>query len=414
MSEQLINPMDNIAIQDACKIIQDHFPPARTEILPVAEAAGQALAKDVLAREASPRFDSSAMDGFAVKWMDIDGASQDKPAVLEMIGESKAGEPYTGTVNKGQAVRINTGAMLPKGANTVVPVELTSTEENNVVINKSLEKGKFVRPAGSEFMRGDLLLKAGATLTPGCLGLLVSQGIAEVNVICRPRVSLVITGTELVPPDLTPMPGQVRDANSIILKSALTISRATLGFHTRTGDNLNGIRQAINKAAENADIVIVSGGVSVGPHDLVKAASLEAGFEKLFWGIKQKPGKPMYLAKRGHTLLFGLPGNMVSALNCYAYYIHPFLLQLGGKSHYLKKIGVVMTQSFHNTGDRTLFLRVQIEEKPGQTLATPIPMQESHRLSSIGEAHGFIPANPGEKLDAQTSQTVTLYPWYRL
>ncbi len=403
--------MDFISIQEAVKIIQQNIPPVQTNELPLELTAGLVLARDVLAREASPLFTNSAMDGFAVKWSDVSKKGEKMPVTLQVIGESIAGLPFRQNVKKGQAVQINTGAVLPDGTDTVIPVEHTVHNHDRVVINRIARKGQFVRPAGAEFESGAVLCYKGTLLTPGCLGLLASQGLLSINVILPPRVSLVVTGSELIPYDLKPEPGQIRDANTIVLSSMIHASNAKLVFHTRTDDNINAVRQGINKAADVSDMVIVSGGVSVGPHDLVKPAAQDAGFEKLFWGVRQKPGKPLYVAKKEKTILFGLPGNMVSALNSFAFYIHPVLRQMSGKTFEHKKMKAVLSRSFSNKENRTVYLRLQLQTKDNVTIACPYAKQDSHMLTSIGQADGFILVEPGQTITKHKKVTVTLYPW---
>jgi len=403
--------MDFITIQDAEQIIQNHIPPVKTEIIPIEQVSGLVLAEDILAREASPLFTNSAMDGFAVKWSDVSNARENNPVSLQVIGESRAGVPFKQPVESGQAVQINTGAMIPDGTDTVIPIEHTTQKDDGIVITRVTQKKQFVRLAGTEFESGAVLCKAGTLLTPGCMGLLASQGFEAINVITRPQVSLVVTGSELIPFDLKPGPGQIRDANSTMLTSAVQSSNAQIAFSIRTGDHFNAVRQAINKAAETAAMVIVSGGVSVGPHDLVKSAAQKAGFENLFWGVRQKPGKPLYVAKRGNCLLFGLPGNMVSALNCYAYYIHPVLQQMAGKTFTHKKTKTIMSTSFTNTENRTVFLRVQIQTTGNKTVAHPFAKQDSYMLTSIDQAHGFILVEPNQTIEKNKKVEITLYPW---
>ncbi|MBN2410648.1 molybdopterin molybdotransferase MoeA [candidate division KSB1 bacterium] len=403
--------MDLISIQEAVKIIQQNIPPIQTDALTLELTSGLVVAQDVLAREASPLFTNSAMDGFAVKWSDVSKTGEKMSVTLHIIGESIAGLPFRQHVETGQAVQINTGAVLPDGTDTVIPVEHTVQNNDRVVITRITRKGQFIRPAGAEFESGAVLCKTGTILTPGCLGLLASQGILSIKVILPPRVSLVVTGSELIPHDLKPEPGQIRDANTIMLSSMIHASNAKNVFHTRTDDNINAVRQGINKAADVSDLVIVSGGVSMGPHDLVKPAAQDAGFKKLFWGVRQKPGKPLYVAKKDNTLLFGLPGNMVSALNSFAFYIHPILRQMAGKTFEHKKVKAVLSKSFTNEENRTVYLRVQLLTQNNKTVARPFAKQDSHMLTSIDQAHGFILVEPGQTIVQNNKVTVTLYPW---
>ncbi len=398
-------------MNDAVQIIQQHIPPQDIEQLPLEEASGKVLVKNTTAREAHPAFSHSTVNGFAVKWTDIAKANENSSVMLDICGNSKAGTPYKEPVEKGHAVRIETGAMLPKGTDSIVPIENTFVNGNELLIKQVTVKGDCIRSAGSDFKRGEILCKAGTFLTPGCIGLLASQGYTETDVIASPKVSLVVTGSELVPFDLKPEPGQMRDANSSMLKTAVFSSGAELAFHTRTGDNINAVRQAINKAAESANIIIVSGGISDSPQDIVKEAAKEAGFANLFWGVKQKPGQSFYLAKKDQTLLFGLPENLVSALNCYAYYIHPVLQHMQGKPQTHQIRSLIMGSSIKNTEDLSLFLRLQISTAGGKPIAIPYLNQDPYKMTTIGKAEGYVLLNKGQSLTKGRKTDMLLYPW---
>ncbi len=403
--------MNLISLNDAVQIIQQHIPPQDIELLSLEDASGKVLVKNATAREAHPAFNHSTVNGFAVKWTDIAKVNESSSVMLDICGKSEAGAPFNGPVEKGTAVRVDTGALLPKGTDTVVPIENTLVNDHELLIKQKNVKGDCIRTAGSDFKRGEILCKAGTFLTPGCIGLLASQGYTEIDVIASPKVSIVVTGSELVPFDLKPEPGQMRDANSSMLKTAVFSSGADLAFHTRTGDNINAVRQAINKAAESANIIIVSGGISDSPQDIVKEAAREAGFVNLFWGVKQKPGQSFYLAKKDQTLLFGLPENLVLALNCYAYYIHPVLQQIQGKPQTHQTRSVIMGSSIKNTEDLSLFLRLQISTAGGKPVAILYSNEDPYKLTSIGKAEGYVLLNKGQSLTKGRKTDLVMYPW---
>jgi molybdopterin molybdotransferase len=280
-----------------------------------------------------------------------------------------------------------------------------------VTVYEAGRKAQFVRSRGEEFTSGSVLIKPGDELTPGRIGLLASVGIEKVMVYKKPRIALLATGDELVDRASDPAPGKIRDANSIMLTAAIGGAGAKVVYGRRVKDDPEVLEKKLAEAGKVADIVLLTGGVSVGPHDLVREIAGRAGFKKLFWRVRQKPGKPLFVAKRGKTLLFGLPGNPVSALNCYAYYVVPVLQHMRGASAGAVTIDGYLGGKAVNDIDRTVFLRVQVHwEKDGYRVL-PLPKQGSHMLSSIDRADGFILLEPGTALRTGRRVPVHLYPW---
>ncbi|NOX87935.1 MAG: molybdopterin molybdotransferase MoeA, partial [Calditrichaeota bacterium] len=317
-----------IAIDEAVRIIKEQAPFTEYERLPLTKALLRVLAEDIFAREPAPRFTNSAMDGFAVRWEDL----QTLPANLSIIGESRAGVPFKGEVKSGEAVRISTGALMPDGADTVIPVEDTEETDGEAIILKAGKKAANVRYEGEEIKAGDLLVSSGSRIYPEHLAVLASQGISEVKIFKAPRVVLLTTGAEVKRFDETPEYFQIRDSNSPTLAAAITLAGAELISTDHLPDDLNLTIDALKEAAQKADVLILSGGVSMGRHDHVKSAAEKAGFSPIFWKINQKPGKPFYFAKKDKTLLFGLPGNPVSAFMGFVHYIFPLLRFMEGDS----------------------------------------------------------------------------------
>ena len=403
-----------ISIQQALETISAHQPPAETCRMQLAEALERVVAEDIPAPEPLPRYTDSAMDGFAVRWSDFEGGEEGAAVTLSVIGESRAGEPFRAVVQPGEAVRISTGAALPADTDTVVPVEDVEEEEQRISIRSTVHKQQYVRFEGEEIQAGETLLERGTRLTPAGLGLLASIGARTVTVFRPPTTAVIVTGSELVTPDDEIQPWQSRESNGIMLAAAVCQSGGEVTFSEHCGDRLEATRRAIASAFQAARILLISGGVSVGPHDLVKQAAQEEGFETLFWKVRQKPGKPLFFAKKADRLLFGLPGNPVSALNCYVYYVHPLLQKMQGREFNWDILTGTLAEEVENRGERSLFLRVQIIERDdGMMRVIPIKKQGPHMLSSMALADGFLLLEPGQKLPEGEEVGVHLYPWKR-
>ena len=391
-----------ISVEDALKILHKNIPPPRQDHISLERAYDCYTSDDIYAPESSPRYTNSAMDGYAVRWVDCENASVQNPVRLRIIGESQAGVPFEETVIPGSTVRISTGAMLPDGADSVVRVEDTREFATQVDILSLRSQGQDVRHQGEEFEQGSLLFSKSTRLQARELALLASVGLHRVQVYLPPQVSLLITGTELASfDDKNIRPHQIRDSNAIMLASAIKDSGAILNNTSHVEDSLERTVEAIKRAADGGEsIILCSGGVSVGRHDHVKDAAKAVGFEELFWKIRQKPGKPLFVSRRGNTLLFGLPGNPVSAFMCFRNYVRPVLAELQGTLSLNHSVTAKATETITNSGSRTNFIRVNIKNKPNEiALIKEVTHQGSHMLSSIVHADGYITLKPGEVLE---------------
>ena len=400
-----------ISIQEALQILQENLPDPKSETVDLPDAYGRYLAEPVAAPEPSPRYTNSAMDGYALRWSDVMGADAESPAVLKVVGESRAGMPYAGEVNTREAVQISTGAMLPPGADTVVRVEDTrKTEADEVEILAVRCQGQDVRYEGEEFCCGEELLCGGTKLSARQLALLATVGHHRVKVFSAPHVAILITGSELASSTARDIkPYQIRDSNSIMLRSALQDAGATVHSCANVEDELQATVAAIsNAAAQKVDFILCSGGISVGDHDHVKEAAAEVGFKELFWRIKQKPGKPLFAAQKGCTYLFGLPGNPVSAYMCFAHYIRPLFFTGPGRRMSWKTLTAMAGGEIANHGRRTNFIRVKLAQKQGQLpQIIDVKKQGSHMLSSIVNADGYIILEPGAAV--QPGDTINVF-----
>lgn len=385
-----------IEIEEALKILNEQCAPLPGVSCALQDALNRVVVATVFAREPLPRFTNSAMDGFAIGWeSSLEKIGTQNP-FYTIVGESRAGKPFPFRLQPGEAVRISTGAAVPEGADTIVPVEDTEVKDEMLFVTSPVKQGQHIRKKGEEIQPGDLLISAGTLLKPAHLGLLASQGIEQVKVHSAPRVSLLVSGDELVPYDTTVLAdGQIRDSNSLILSSSIRQAGGTVLHVNRLPDDLESFRRSLLQAAEQADLVLVSGGASVGEHDHLKQAAETTGFDTLFWRVRQQPGKPLFAAQRGNTLLIGLPGNPVSALVCFEYYVVPVIRALRGLPFGWETVRVRLGANCTNLSTRTRIQPVTIE----QYLAFAIDWKGSHQLTFLDKANGLLLVPSGQTLE---------------
>jgi molybdopterin molybdotransferase len=345
-------------------------------------ALGRVLAEPVAAPHDIPPFDASAMDGYAV----IAGPA----AELTLVGESRAGRPTDRRLEPGEAIGISTGAVVPPGADAVVPVERTTSRDGRIDVPDT-EPGANVRRAGEDVKGGDPVLAAGADLGPAELAVLSSLGRDEVSCATRPRVAVLVTGDELVPPGSPLGPGQIRDSNATALAAQSARAGARVELREHVPDEREATIAAIERALGAADVICLSGGVSVGEHDHVKAALAAAGATESFWGIALKPGKPTWFGTHGDKLIFGLPGNPVSAMVVFHLLARRALRALQGAD--TEDAAITGTLGVEvKMGPRLQALRCRIED--GRL--TPTKAQGSHVLTSMLHAQALALVPPGE------------------
>ncbi len=387
-----------ITVSEARKKIIENCPKAKVSLLPLIEAIGCVLADNLYSPIDSPHFNQSAMDGYAFRFEDWDGKS-----ALKINGKVQAGNYFTGEMNGGEAVRIFTGAALPLGADTVVIQENVTKEGDLIKISDSkLKKGSNVRLIGSQVKMREQILKEGHLLTPATLSFLAGLGFTHVLVYSKPKVSIITTGKELVKPGELLTEGKIYESNSIGLQSALeqiNIKPAAIGT---VDDNVEQITNTIRKQLGNVDILILTGGVSVGDYDFVTAALEKCGVQKVFHKVKQKPGKPFYFGMYGQTLVFGLPGNPSSVLTCFYEYVVDAISELT-KKEYFKRIQLPLANDFSKKAGLTFFLKGKINGNSVSILND----QESYKMNSYALADCLVELEE-EKEEFKKSEVVSI------
>jgi molybdopterin molybdotransferase len=389
-----------ISTQEARQRVLSRVQALPAESVTLTSALGRTLAEDVGSSHDVPPFESSAMDGFAV----LAGPARE----LRVVGESRAGHPAAVAVEQGTAVRISTGAQVPAGANAVVPIERADARDGTVAIPETAP-GTNVRHPGEDVRAGSTVLRRGTVLGAAELGVLASLGQAQVPCARQPRLALVLTGDELTEPGRPLRPGCIWSSNGV----ALAAQAERHGARTVSIETVPDERQAtlasIARALDAADVICVSGGVSVGEHDHVKAAFAELGVEEVFWGVRLKPGKPTWFGLRDERPAFGLPGNPVSAMVTFELFVRPALRGLQGAGPDERRASAVLDQAVTLDGQREQAVRVRLRADEDGWHATPTGPQGSHVLTSMLDAGALalLPAGDGE-LGAGTRVEVEL------
>jgi molybdopterin molybdotransferase len=361
------------------------------EPVPVGEAAGRVVAEDALAAVDLPPFASSAMDGYAVRAADL-------PGRLRVVDDAAAGRPAERAVAAGEAIGISTGAVVPGGADAVVPVEYVVEYDNEIEIAETPAPGANVRPRGDDIAADDVVVAAGTRIGAAQVGALAAAGVAAVRCARRPRVVVLATGTELAPPGTALAPGQVYEANGVMLAAALAAAGARVEIAPAVADDEAAHREALERGL-GADVLVTSGGVSVGPYDLVRRIEAELGVEEVFWRVAIKPGKPVAFGVRSTTLVFGLPGNPVSALVGCELFVKPALRALQGLAEPLPRLepGRLATALRRNEA-RDEFARARSRPDADGVVLEPLRGQESHMIARTAAADALIhvPRGNGE------------------
>lgn len=382
-------------VADALAKVLDGASPLSAETTSLGEALGRVLAADIAATRTQPPADVSAMDGYAVRAADVTTA----PVTLKVIGQVAAGRPYEGRVGKDEAARIFTGGMLPEGADTIVIQEDTKRDGDNVVISIIGKKGRHVRAKGIDFTKGDVLLKKGCRLSGRDVMLAAAMNHANLNVHRRPRVAILGTGDELVMPGSEPGPGEIVYSNGFAIAAMAREEGADVIDLGIARDNLDDTIAAIRRARESgADILVTTGGASVGDYDLVQKALAAEGLKMSFWKVALRPGRPMMHGKLGAMQVLGLPGNPVSAYVCGFLFLVPLIRRLAGNNETAHvPESAVLGSALAANDERADYLRAVLappREPGGLPVATPVPVQDSSLMAALAKAHCLLVREP--------------------
>jgi molybdenum cofactor synthesis domain-containing protein len=359
--------------------------------VPLVEARGLALAEDVRARFDSPPFDNSAVDGYAVRSADTEAGPS-----FRVVDEAPAGRPAAKGIGEGEAIKIFTGGVIPEGADAVVMVENTTGWGEEFELKKAASPGQNVRRSGEDVRGGDVILREGTEVGPPEIALAATQGYGGLPVYRRPRVVVLSTGTELVEPGVRDLaPGEIYDSNSFAVIAQAHEIGAEARRISAASDDAEVLRNAVKEALETADVVVTSGGVSVGEKDLVKGTMLELGVEQVFWGVKFKPGKPLFFGVRDDVRFFGLPGNPVSAMVCFELFVRPALMKMMGREDKRRPhIEVYFEEDIKNNFGRMHAMRVSLTRTDKGWLARSVGAQGSGLVSSLTRADALALIGP--------------------
>lgn len=389
-----------IPVAEARQRILADLPVMPAEQVGLNEALGRVLAEDVASRRTQPPQAVSAMDGYAVRTADVASV----PASLNVIGAAPAGSPFDGAVTKGTAVRIFTGAVLPDGADAIVIQEDTERDGDTVIVQEGVAAGHYVRPAGLDFQSGDVLLQAGHVLNARDIGLAAAMNVPWLKVRRQPRVALLATGDEIALPGEDLRPSDIVSSNTFALDGLV---RACGGVPISLGiaaDDIGSIR-AHAAGAIRADILVTTGGASVGDHDLVQEALGDVGLQVDFWQIAMRPGKPLIFGRLGDTPMLGFPGNPVSSMVCGALFLKPALAAMLGIADVEPQMETAILGTDLKENDRREdYLRATLaQDRDGNRVATPFPVQDSSMFSRLAQADCLVvraphapPAKAGE------------------
>lgn len=383
-----------LSYKQALEKILKHSFTLKAKLLALRTALGLVVAKDIFSQEPFPSFDNSAVDGYAISVP----KGSDPFGPLKIQGEVRAGEILKQGLKPGHAVRIFTGAPVPKGTQAVVMQEHTERMNGHITLLKLLKSNDNIRFRGEDFQSGTILVKKGTLLGPTHLALLAAVGYKKVPVYPPVKISILTTGSELLKAGEKLKPGKIHDSNSVLLKTMVKQVGGVVVSCSRVGDDPREIRSAVRRGFKS-DLFIISGGVSVGAYDFVKEVLRDEGVREIFWKVDIKPGKPLFFGEKNRTLVFGLPGNPVSAFVTFEEFVKPALFKMMGKNHEREKekIEGSLTKPFQN-GSRLHFVRVHYAKGKRGYAVTPLKGQGSHMIGSLAASNGILKVEPNRLL----------------
>jgi molybdopterin molybdotransferase len=398
-----------ISVEEALKTILINFRPLGLEKINILDGRGRVIGEDILASRNIPSANNSAMDGYAVRHIDTKGAARDKPLKLKIIEDIPAGKVALKKINKGEAARIMTGAVIPEGADAVVRQEDTLKDGKTVIIYTSAKKADHIRFAGEDVRKSELVMKKGGALRPADIGMLAALGKAFVSVYQKPRVAIMSTGDELVDIEIDPPPGKIVNSNSYSL-AAQVLECGGIPIMLGISKDKKSELEETFKTAMHADLIISSGGVSVGDFDFVKNVMGEIGNAMHFWQVAMRPGKPLAFGAIEGVPLFGLPGNPVSAMVSFEQFVRPSLLKMQGyKNIFRQTIKAICAEDFQKQAGFKHFIRAVVKKGKNKYVVTTTGDQGSGILKSMVTANGLIVMGENEtRIEKGTEVTVQL------
>jgi molybdopterin molybdotransferase len=398
---------DLISVEEAQRLVVERAKPLASERVPMERAFGRVLAEEVTAGVDLPPFPSSAMDGYALRSSDTAGA----PVSLVLAGSVAAGSPATRRLEAGEAMAISTGGVVPDGADAVVPVELTRADDGTVRVEQPVPAGAHVRGRGGDVTAGTVVLERGVRLGAAQVGALAAAGIAEIQCAKRPRVGILVTGSELRKPGDALGPGEIYESNGLTLAAQLTSAGAVPAQLGVVPDDEEEHRKTMERALLGFDMLVTSGGASVGPHDLVRKVQAQLRVDEVFWGVAVKPGKPVAFGMRREHPVFNLPGNPVSALVCFELFVRPAVAALQGIENPLPVLSTgVLAAAVARGSNREEFVRARAEPTADGVRLHPVTGQESHMIVSAARADTLVrvPRGSGELAAGSDVRYLTL------
>jgi molybdopterin molybdotransferase len=382
-----------ISIAEAQRLILERAKRLDAERVPIERAAGRVLAEPATAATDLPPFSSSAMDGFALRSADTTAA----PVTLPVVARVAAGSPASSPLAPREAMAIATGGAVPDGADAVVPIELVEETDESVTVREPVPQGAHVRPRAGDARIGDTVLEPGSRLGPAQVAALAAAGVSEVRCTKRPRVGILVTGSELRQPGDPLEPGQIYESNGVLLATALQLAGAVPAQLGVVADDAAEHERAIERALLGFDMLVTSGGASVGVHDLVRETQAKLRVDEIFWGVAIKPGKPVAFGVRRDHLVFNLPGNPVSVLVTFEVLVRPAVNALLGVPDPLPSYRRgVLARAVRRNPHRDEFLRARRSDHDGEVVLEPLSGQESHMIVRAGQADALVAVAAGD------------------
>ena len=402
-----------ISLKQAKSIISENIFILKDEKVNIKQSVGRILRENIVASFPSPRFDNSAMDGFAVRAGDTKNATADKPTELKIVDISSAGTPSDITIGLGECIQCMTGAEIPKGADSIVMVEDTSgfSDNSHVKVMISVPHGAHIRKKGEEINIDDLLIKKGTRITANELGTCATFGYGKLSVSKKPKISIFGTGNELVEPGEKLAKGQIYNSNLYVFKDLAEKAGSKIEMSEVIKDDKDSLKSFLSEALEVSDIIISSGGVSMGRYDYVRDVFIDLGVKEHFWKVAQKPGKPLFFGTKENKLIFGLPGNPVSSFIGFMEWVWPVLItMMGEKSE--KSIYGILDEPFPRERTKHRFLFGRAKYRNGKLVCHPTNRIGSHMLTSALGANCILGSDPGDgPLSPGDLIRVNLLPW---